>query len=331
VNLVRAHSRFTASELILVAMHPAPTPLTWAGAASTWSVDIGSVILIVLVGAGYGWCYRGARKAGTVGEPGRAWCCGIAIAAWVLATMSMVGTYSAVLFWVRALQVLLLLFVVPFFLAMSTPLTMLRNAMGPAGRDRIDRSLATPLARLLTYPLTTSVAMLATPWLLYLTPWYTAALENRPVAAGTRVLLVLFGFGYFYSRLQADPVPRRYSQMISMVISIAETLGDGLLGIVLWLGPLIAVDYYAGLQRDWGPSPRVDQSIGAGILWILGDVLGVPFLIVLMRAMSADEKAHGAEIDAELDRAEESRPRDETGSTLWWQDDPQLRDRFRNR
>jgi cytochrome c oxidase assembly factor CtaG len=245
--------------------------------------------------------------------------------------MSMIGLYADVLFWVRALQVLLLLYVVAFFVAIAKPVTVLCSALGPAGRGRVDRLLGTPLARVLAYPLTTSVAMLATPWLLYLTPWYTAALEHHPVAAVTRILLLLVGFGYFYSRLQADPVPRRYSQLISLVISIAENIGDGVLGIVLWLGPLIAADYYIGLHRSWGPSLRVDQSIGAGILWILGDVLGVPFVIVLIRALSADEKVRAAEVDAELDHVEQVQPERAAESTLWWENDPQLRDRFRGR
>ncbi|GAB5021546.1 hypothetical protein JHV675_54220 [Mycobacterium avium subsp. hominissuis] len=38
-----------------------------------------------------------------------------------------IGVYAYLLFWVRALQVLLLLYVVPFFLAQATPITMLRE------------------------------------------------------------------------------------------------------------------------------------------------------------------------------------------------------------
>ena len=49
-------------------------------------------------------------------------------------------------------------------------------------------------ARVLFHPLTTSLAMLATPWLLYLTPWYTAALQSEWVGAPTRILLVAIGF-----------------------------------------------------------------------------------------------------------------------------------------
>jgi cytochrome c oxidase assembly factor CtaG len=173
--------------------------------------------------------------------------------------------------------------------------------------------------------------MLATPWLLYLTPWYTASLTHGLVDVLTRIVLVLVGFGYFYARLQADPVPRRYSQLISLLISVAETIGDGVLGLVLWQGPLIATTYYLALQRSWGPDLRLDQTIGAGILWILGDVLGIPFVLVLMRALRTDDTAHAKEVDAELDRIEQADPEQAMQSTLWWETDPQLRDRFRRR
>ena len=185
------------------------------------------------------------------------WTCFISgIAVWAVATFGAIGTYAPALFWVRALQVLLLLQVAPFLLALARPLT----ALGVE-----ESALRSRVLRVVLSPLVTSVAMLAVPWLLYLTPWYVASMTGPPAAA-TRVLLVIVGFAYFYTRLQSDPVPRRFSPLLSIGVSVVESLADGLLGIVLWLGPLIAVDYYAGLHRDWGPSPRIDQSIGAGIL-----------------------------------------------------------------
>lgn len=308
-------------------MSLAVAPLTLSTAVTSWTVDAASTALLVLAGGAYAWCCRRAHAAGApLPAPRRAgfWS---GIAVWALATMSMIGVYAPVLFWVRALQVLLLLFVVPMLLALGTPLTALREAGGAA---LVDRVLAGKVARVLTHPATTSVLMLATPWLLYLTPWYEAALTNPAIESLTRIVLVVIGFCYFYARIQADPVPRRYPQMISVVISLAETLGDGLLGLVLWLGPLVATDYYLALNGTWGPSMRVDQSIGAGVLWILGDVLGVPFLMVLMRAMSSDEKAQAAVLDAELDAAEDTSG-EQTSPALWWEADPQLRDRFQRR
>lgn len=233
------------------------------------------------------------------------------------------------------LQVVLLLLVAPFFLTLGRPMTITRNALPQWALDGLSRAVPSTLARTMTHPLTTSLAMLATPWLLYLTPWYTASLTNGALGAATRIMLVLIGFSYFYARLQVDPVPRRYPQLISLLISVAETIGDGVLGLVLWQGPLVASTYYLALHRSWGPDLRTDQTIGAGILWILGDVLGLPFLVLLMRALSADDRAHAAQIDAELDRVGQSPSATATApaqdlatSTLWWENDPQLRDRF---
>ena len=124
-------------------------------------------------------------------------------------------------------------------------------------------------------------------------------------------------------------VPHRYSQLLSLAISIAESLGDGVLGIVLWLGPLIAAGYYMHIDRRWGPSMRVDQSIGAGVLWLVGDVLGVGFIAVLMHQFSSDERSTAKIVDAALDQ---SASEDSAGSSgLWWESDPQLRERMRRR
>jgi cytochrome c oxidase assembly factor CtaG len=268
-------------------MDPANVPLTWSTALTSWRWDSGAALVIVGGCVAYGWAWRRA-DAVTLRS---VWMFGSGVALSIAATMSMIGVYAHVLFWVRALQVLLLLFVVPFFLAMSRPVTVLWGALGPGGRARLDGLLTTRGARFLAHPTTTSVAMLGTPWLLYLTPWYVVALKHSDVGAATRMLLVLVGFGYFYARLQTDPVPRRYSQLISLVISIVE-------------------------------------SIGAGILWLVGDVLGVPFIIVLMRMFSADEQVHADAVDAQLDDASE----DFAATTaLWWENDPQLRDRMGRR
>ncbi len=306
-------------------------PLTVPAMVASWTLDPAAMTMIAAVAGAYAWCYRRSRESQHSVGPAQAACVAAGVALWVLATLGAVGAYAYVLFWVRALQVLLLLYVVPFLLALGKPVTVVRLAAGPAGRERIDRFLATSVARVLAHPVTTSLAMLGVPWLLYLTPWYSAALRDGGCGAATRILLVAVGFGYFYARLQADPVPRRFPQLLSLLITVAEALGDGVLGLVLWQGPLIGSAYYAGVHRAWGPNQRLDQTIGAGVLWILGDLIGVPFVLVLMRALSRDEKAHAVRVDSQLDAANAAGDDSVAAPGLWWENDPDLRDRFRQR
>ena len=179
----------------LVAMAAALPPLTWSSVLDSWRWDgAESAVLIVLLSLAYGWAYR-RRTADDVVQRWRPWCFGVGVGLWGVAAFSVVGVYADVLFWMRALQVLLLLLVIPFFIAMGQPVTVLRAGLGAAGRDRIDRMLGSRLLRVLAHPLTTSVAMLATPWLLYLTPWYVASLKNAALGGVTRVVLVLVGAG----------------------------------------------------------------------------------------------------------------------------------------
>ena len=283
----------------------------------SWQLDVAALLLIVALGVGYAWCRRTApaeRAAVSSFTAG--------LVVWALATGSAIAVYAPVLFWMRELQVLLLLFVVPFLLALGRPVTMLRAALSVEGQCRVDRLLASRACRIVASPLCTSVAMLGLPWLLYLTPWYVVSMTGV-IGSATRILLTTVGFGYYYARVQSDPVPRRHPPLLSVGISVVESLGDGLLGLVLWLGPVIAYQYYLGLQRDWGPSLRTDQSMGAGVLWIVGDVLGLPFLAVLFRRLSTYEKSRAREVDAAIEEvADTAQP------ALWWEADPQLNQRF---
>jgi cytochrome c oxidase assembly factor CtaG len=301
-------------------MSPADTPLSFAVAAGAWRFDV-ALLLIAVLAVGYFRC----RPVGLA----PAYCFAAGLVMWAVSVTSVIAVYAPALFWMRALQVLVLLFVVPFLLALGRPVSGLRAALSESGQATMDRVLASRVCRVAASPLCTAAAMLGVPWLLYLTPWYVASMSGV-VGSATRILLPVIGFGYFYARLQGDPVPRRYSPLLSIGISVVESLGDGLLGLVLWLGPVIAYDYYTALQRNWGPSLRTDQSVGAGILWIVGDVLGVPFLAVLMRGLSRHEKVRAKEVDAEVDAALDDQA-DAPQPALWWEADPQLGERFGRR
>lgn len=281
---------------------------------TSWRTDPTALVLGVVVFGGYAWAWRRSSL-----PLARLVLVGGGCVVWLISGCSFIGVYGSVLFWVRALQFVLILMVAPLLMALGRPFT----AAGwvPSGR----------VARVLAHPAVTSAALLVTPWLIYLTAWYPTLLADATVDALTRILLVTIGFGYFYARLQVDPVPRRYPQVSSLLITVVEALGDGVLGVVLWQGAIVAASYYEALHRDWGPSIRTDQTIGAGVFWIFGDVVGIPFLMVLLGRFRAEERGREAEVDAALDRTEPAEAeQDEPPDTgLWWEHDPRLRDRYR--
>lgn len=335
------------------------TPLTLANVLTAWRWDTTTVVVAGAVGIGVVLVRRHRRGGSGMGHA-PLWLA-VALIGWLLCGVGVVGVYSDTLFWMRALQALLLLYLVPFALAAARPVAMVAGALGQRGRQRLDRVLASRSARVATHPAVVAVAILVTPWLLFLTPWYEVVLRHAWADAATRLGLVAVGFGYFYSRWQVDLVPRRFSQVFSLLITVLESVADGIVGLVLWFGPLVASGYYQQLDRGWGPDLRLDQTIGAGVLWIVGDVLGLPYLVVLLRAFSREERQRAARVDADLDSAErldaaeragaaeaqqavepalahsDSLPYGDVAATaasrrgLWWEADPQLRQRFQRR
>jgi cytochrome c oxidase assembly factor CtaG len=144
--------------------------------------------------------------------------------------------------------------------------------------------------------------------------------------------------------LRVDPVPRAYPYLVGLWVSAGEVVGDAVLGLaVLADQSLIAGAYYHALGRPWGPSLSSDQVIGGGALWVLGDIVGLPFLAAQFIQMIREDETDAVAVDAELDaveaaeasvsRAEPAHPGPDPGAPAgnqpWWENDPRFADRFR--
>ena len=284
-----------------------------------WTFDVPAVLVVVALGGLY---VRAAR--------GRDWPRGrmvaflTGLATIIVVTCSFLGVYDTTLFWVRAVQTTTLLMVTPLLLALGAPVTLLMRSVPERTADRLRRLGRGRAARALTFPLVVTVILVAPPFVLYLTPLYDVVLANAFVDGLVRTGLVLAGFVYFWTRIRLDPTPREDAHLVSVWIAFTEVIFDGVLGLVLWLGPLLAPAHYAAAHPGWGPDPRTDQIIGAGVLWIGGDVAGLPFVAALFVRWARDDERRAEEIDTALDEQPAS-------SGLWWENDPTLAERFKRR
>lgn len=316
-----------------------PPELTFARAFTSWRLDPWTLAAAVLLGAAYVVGARRARRQGMPWPAGRTVTfCGLGLGFAVIATMSSIGVYQPILFYMRSVQTILLLLLVPLFLALGRPLSLF-VATVPRFGPRLESAIRSRAARVITFPLITTFVLVLTPFLVYFTPWYAAGFRSGLVAQLTHVALLVPGFVFFWTLLRVDPVPRAYPYVVALWITAAEVIGDAVLGLAVIADTnLIAGPYYHALARPWGPSLATSQVIGGGVLWILGDVVGLPFLAAQLIQMIREDEAEAKVVDAELDAAAAVQPAGAAAQTEsvqtatqppWWETDRRFADRFR--
>jgi len=331
-----------------------PPELTVARAFTEWTFDPWMTALVVVLGAGY---LAGVHRAGDWPGARRIWFLGLGLGFLVIATMSWVGAYSPVLFYARAVQTVLLVLVVPLFLALGRPVTLAGRVFPPAGA-RLEAVIRSRPARIITFPAITTFALVGVPFVMYFTSWYTHVFHSGTVRELTFLALMVPGYLFFWTLLRVDPVPKEYSYGVSMWITGAEVIGDAFFGIAVIADQnLLGGAYYHALARPWGPSLATDQVLGGGVLWILGDLVGLPFLAAQLIQLMREDESEATRIDAELDAQEAHLgadpsavsatvttyatprvPGDEQdpgngsepqGSQPWWETDPRFTSRFK--
>ncbi len=249
------------------------------------------------------------------------------------------GVYQPALFYARAVQTVLLVLVVPLFLALGRPIS-LAIAVFPRAGARIEAVIRSRPARVLTFPAITAFALVGVPFVMYFTSWYTAVFHSAAVRELTFLALMASGFAFFWTLLRVDPVPKEYVYAVSMWITGALVIGDAFFGIAVIADQnLIGAAWYHALARPWGPTLQTAQVLGGGVLWILGDLVGLPFLAAQLIQLMREDESDAVRIDASLDaRAAElevaatGEPGGEEGkqgSTPWWEDDPRFTSRFK--
>jgi cytochrome c oxidase assembly factor CtaG len=320
-----------------------PPALTLARAFTEWTFDPWVFGIIVLLGGGYLAGMRRLRRDGQHWPVARPiWFFLLGVGPLVLATMSWVGVYQSTLFYARASQTVLLVLVVPLFLAMGRPITLAIAALsvnGSTAGQRIEAVIKSPVTKLLMFPAVTTFALVVIPFVMYFSPWYTASFHSTAVRVLTYLVLMAAGFAFFWPLLRVDPVPRKWSYAVSMWITGAEVIGDAILGLAIIAdNGLVGAAWYHAVNRPWGPTLRTDQVLGGGVLWVLGDVVGLPFLAAQLIQLMREDETEAVRIDAELDAKDAEKAaavlmagaEQSAEDRPWWESDSRFTERFKS-
>lgn len=298
---------------------PMPPPLTAARLAGDWLPEplflAAAVAAVVLYLSGV-WRLR-RRGDRWPAHRVAVWLAGWAVV--VVATGSGLARYAPVLFSVHMVQHLALTMVAPVLLALSAPVTLLLRAV-PADRDHrwpgvrewTLGCLHSAALRWLTHPVVALALFVGGLYAMYFTGLFELALRSH--LAHLAMLAHFLGVGYlfFWTLIGTDPAPRRVGYPLRMLIVVGAMVLHAILGVALMQGTApLAADWYAQLDRPWGPSALADQRTGGAIAWSFGELPTLLVLLALFAQWARADEREQRRIDRAAERADASGEDDE--------------------
>src|SRR4051795_7065655 len=279
-------------------------PFTLPRVFTAWSLDPILTILIVWVTGLYlvgvwrlrerGDRWPAARTLSFVG-PG--------MGGLFFATSSGLGSYDTTLLSVHMVQHMVLSMVVPVFLALGAPVTLMLRTLPARPRRWLLALMHSRLAAVLTFAPLTFLLFVISPWALYFTGWYDASLHSTFVHEMMHLHLVVVGSLFFWPLLGIDPVPGRLQYPLRLLLVVLTLPFHAFLGVtIMGQEALIGGSWYPSLPMSWLPSPAVDQHLAGGILWGSGDLVGLVLVGVLFTQWVRSSMREARREDRRLDR-----------------------------
>jgi len=283
-----------------------PPALTWSSLVTSWSLRPAVVAALVVAAGLYLWGVAVLRRRGVAWSPARS----IAFLAGGLGTigyalLGWMGVYDDTLFWAHMAQHMTLSMVAPIFLALGAPVTLALRALPRRPRGWLRRFLHSLPAKLLLNPLVGFALVFGVPFALYMTGLYGESLRHDWLHDLLHVHFVVAGCIFFWPIVGIDPVPGRFQHPFRLLLLFVTLPAHAWLGIsIMTSKTVIAGSYYRALGRPWGPSLLQDQSIGGGLLWAAGDLVGLLVVAALFFQWSKADEREAIRTDRRIDRDE---------------------------
>lgn len=280
-----------------------PPELTVGRLLSSWQPDVPALLLVLLLGALYGW---GVLRLGRRGER---WPLArvaafavLGLGTLVVATMSALAVYDHVLFWPAAVQNVLLDLVAPLGLALGDPLRLAVRALPEGAAGRVQRAMTGRVVRLLTFPLVSTALVLATELTVYFTPYFETALRDGWLHQLMYLHLLLAGCLFVVPVLtREEALPGWCTHPVRAALVFLDGIVDAVPGIVVMThGTLIAGAWYLHHAPAWSPDVQHDQQLGGGAMIGIAELVALPFLLAILFQWARTERATTAALDRRL-------------------------------
>jgi len=289
----------------------APTAAVTAGSPTLvdllvdWSFSPLPLVVVAVLAAAYVTGVRRLAAKGRRWAPARtvSFLAGCAVV--TVAVESGLATYDDSSFSVHVVQHLLLSMLGPVLLALGAPVTLALQAGSRRTQRGLLRVLHCPPAKVVTHPLVAWVLFGGSMFALYFSGLYGLTLRNAYVHDLMHVHFLVVGMLFFWPIVGLDPSVWRLHHGFRLLYVFVALPFHAFLGIALLSAqePL-----FAGHTLS-------DQRTGAGILWAVGDLLGLAAAVIVFAQWMAHDKRESAREDRYIDAAElTARPPGSPGS-----------------
>ena len=255
---------------------PELTPIRWVTA---WDIDLFWLLFVAFALFFYLAGVRRLHRRGDSWPLHRTilWVCGMLLLLWV--TCGPFNAYQEYLFSVHMLGHMLLTMAIPVMLVPGSPITLAARAIRKrddgtrGGREWILWAVHSPFARVVTNPWVAAGLFVGSLWAFYFTDLIRWAMYDHLGHEWMIVHFLLTGYLFVLSLIGTDPVPYRLPYAGRLVLLIVVMATHAFFGIAIMMqSGLMVADWFGAMGRTWGAPPMVDQYVGGGIAWSIGEL-----------------------------------------------------------
>jgi putative copper resistance protein D len=230
------------------------------------------------------------------------WLAGCAIL--LVATCSGIGRYATAQFSLHMANHMLLGMLVPALLVLGGPLTLLRRTLPASGRGGVldlrgwlHALRAAPAIRVLTQPMVALILFAGSPFLLYFTGLFDAAVRFHWAHTAIAVYFLLIGVLFFWPIIGVDDPPRPLPNLARLGMLLAAMPFDSVFAAILLTSKTVVGNggagdnMYTSLALPWVPNLLADQHTAGLLALIIGEAgLLIAIVALLVHWSSLDER-----------------------------------------
>lgn len=300
----------TATPAYILTGEPLPPELTPIRFITSWDFDILWVVIIGFVAFFYCAGVWRLHRRGDHWPVLRTISFLVGLAGLFYITNGGVNEYHKYLFSVHMLAHMTLGMAIPVLLVPGAPVTLALRAIrkrtdGSRGpREWILLAVHSRLAALFSRPVVAAVFFAGSLWVFYYSPLFRFAVEDHIGHTFMIVHFLISGYLFVQTLIGVDPAPYRAPYPMRLIVLLGTMAFHAFFGVSLMMGTgLLAADWYGAMGRTWGPSAIIDQQIGGGIAWSIGEIptLALALIVVVMWARSDTSLAKRLDRKAERD------------------------------